>query len=272
VSGERLIPMARAVADAGGATVGMMIGVPAAITVGAALTGFRWAVNPVNVALIFMVLVVAVAALGGRTAGAITAAASVVSYDFFHTQPYLTMAIESRNDIETTTLLLLAGLMAGALTTSRRTARRHEHAARDEVRRLHRITEAAASRWPPAVLLEIAQDEIKDLLDLEQCRFEALPYSDPGSRPKLGRNGGAAGQTLFRFRRDRDGRPGFELPAAGLDLDVILEGRQIGRFILIPKPGTGTSLHSRLAAVVIADLIAAVWTPLTARPEKRSEE
>ena len=53
-----------------------------------------------------MIVVVAVAALGGRMAGIVTALAAVASFDFFHTRPYLSMAIDSREDVETTVLLL----------------------------------------------------------------------------------------------------------------------------------------------------------------------
>ena len=66
---DDLIHVGRAIADAGGITIGVAIGAPAAITVGAMLTSTRWAINSVNTALIFMVLVVAVAALGGAPRG-----------------------------------------------------------------------------------------------------------------------------------------------------------------------------------------------------------
>ena len=175
---DDLIHAGRAIADAGGVTIGVAIGAPAAIAVGAILTSARWAVNSVNTALIFMVLVVAVAALGGRAAGAITAVASVMSYDFFHTEPYLSMAIESRDDIETTVLLLVAGLLVGTIASKGRSARHRETATRVEVRRVHRVAEATATGRPPMAVLDVAQDEITALLDLADCWFEPVPYTD----------------------------------------------------------------------------------------------
>jgi len=110
MNGDDVIHAGRAISTAGAATIGLAIGAPAAIAIGATLATFRWAVNSVNTALIFMILVVAIAALGGRVAGLITALVAVMSFDFFHTEPYLSMAMGSRDDIETTVLLLVAGL------------------------------------------------------------------------------------------------------------------------------------------------------------------
>ena len=67
-----------------------------------------------------MIVVVAVAALGGRAAGIVTALAAVVSFDFFHTEPYLSLAIDSRDDIETTVLLLVAAVLVGTIASAGR--------------------------------------------------------------------------------------------------------------------------------------------------------
>ena len=256
---DDLIHAGRAIADAGGVTIGMAIGAPAAIAVGAILTSARWAVNSVNTALIFMVLVVAVAALGGRAAGAITAVASVMSYDFFHTEPYLSMAIESRDDIETTVLLLVAGLLVGTIASKGRSARHRETATRVEVRRVHRVAEATATGRPPMAVLDVAQDEITALLDLAACWFEPVPYTDDPARPRLGRNGAIQAQSSFRFRRDRDGRTGFELPPEGVELQVLARGHHVGRFVLVPNPHTATTVDERLITVAIADQVGAAW-------------
>ena len=95
--------------------LGALIGVPAAIGAGALMTISRSFFDTTNAALVMMILVVGVAAVGGRTAGIITALAAAVSFDFFHTRPYLSMTIDSRDDIETTMLLLVAGILAGTL-------------------------------------------------------------------------------------------------------------------------------------------------------------
>ena len=109
------------------------------------------------------------------------------------------------------------------------------------------------------VVLDIAQDEMKALLDLAACWFEPLPYDDDALRPRLGRNGAIQAQSSFRFRRGRDGRAGFELPAEGVELPVLVRGHHVGRFVLVPNPHTATSVDERLMTVAIADQVGAAW-------------
>ena len=109
--------------DPTGLVIGVAVGIPAAVGTGAVLALARGVFDQTNAALILMIVVVAVAALGGRAAGVITALAAVVSFDFFHTQPYLSLTIDSRDDIETTILLLIAGVIVGTLASSGRRAR-----------------------------------------------------------------------------------------------------------------------------------------------------
>src|SRR5688572_11237269 len=90
---------------------GLVVGSPATVGVGALLAVVRDVVNQTNAALVLMVVLVAVAALGGRAAGVVTALGAVVSFDFFMTQPYLSLTIDSRDDVETTVLLLIAGVL-----------------------------------------------------------------------------------------------------------------------------------------------------------------
>jgi hypothetical protein len=259
MSADASLDVVRAVSDAGGVTIGLAVGAPAAIAIGVGLTSVRWAVNGVNVALIFMMLVVAVAALGGRAAGVITAVTAVMSYDFFHTEPYLSMAIESRDDIETTVLLLVAGLFVGTIASRGRSSRHRETATRFEARRVHRVAEATATGWSTGAVIDVAQHEITALLGLASCRFETFPDEDDEPRPRLCRNGTVEAQTLFRFRRSRNGRVGFELPPEGVELEVLARGRHVGRFVLIPNPGTATTIDDRLMTVAIADQVGAAW-------------
>ncbi len=244
-----------------GLTIGVMVGVPAAVAVGAFLTLFRSVFDATNAALVLVIVVVAVAALGGRAAGMVTALAAVASFDFFHTKPYLSLAIDSRDDIETTLLLLVVAVIVGTIASSGRSARRRAGSARSEVRRIHHVAETAVSGADAANVIAIAQDELGDLLTLRECRFEALPADDGTVRPRIGRNGGIEGHPDRRFGRLPDGAGGFELPEQGVELPVLARGLQIGRFVLIPTPGVAVSLEQRLVAVAIADQVAAVWVP-----------
>jgi Domain of unknown function (DUF4118) len=255
-------PSARAPAiDPTGVVIGVAVGIPAAIGVGAVTALAREFFRQPNAALLLMVVVVGVAAIGGRAAGVITAFAAVVSFDYFHTQPYLSLTIDSRDDVETTILLLVAGVIVGSVASSGRRARHRATDARSEIDRIHRVAEVAASGADAAAVIGAAQDELRSLLTLLVCRFEAIPYGDDEpSRPRLGRNGSIELQPVVRFAR-LGHRVGFELPEEGVDLPVLARGREIGRFVLVPTAGVPATLEERVVAVAIADQVATVWSP-----------
>jgi K+-sensing histidine kinase KdpD len=251
--------------DTTGLTIGVAVGIPAAVGTGAVLALARDVFDQTASALILMIVVVAVAALGGRAAGVITALAAVVSFDFFHTRPYLSLTIDSRDDVETTILLLVAGLIVGTLASWGRRAKYQASDARSEINRIHRVAEVAASGADVATVIGTAQDELRALLTLLVCRFEAIPYNNNDDdqyapRPRLGRNGSIELQPMMRFARTGH-RAGFELPEEGVDLPVLARGREIGRFVLIPTAGVPASLEERVVAVAIADQVATVWSP-----------
>ena len=66
-----------------------------------------------NAALVFVIVVVLAAALGGRWAGVTAAVISAMSYDFFLTRPYGSLKIDELEDIVATVLLLAVGLIVG---------------------------------------------------------------------------------------------------------------------------------------------------------------
>ena len=247
--------------DRTGLVIGVAVGIPVTVAVAAVMATARSFFDTTNAALVLMIVVVAIAAVGGRTAGIVTALTAVISFDFFHTEPYLSLAIDSRDDIETTVLLLVVAVLVGTIATAGRSARRRETTARAEIRRIHRVAEAAASGSDPAQVIEVAQDELRALLQLQQSRFEALPIESGMVLPRLGRNGAVQGVTERQFRVTDDGRSGFELPASGVELPVLARGQHIGRFVLVPTPGVPVTLEDRLVAVAIADQVAAVWLP-----------
>ncbi len=242
-------------------TIGIAVGVPAAVAVGAVLTLFRSVFDPTNAALVLMIVVVAVSAMGGRAAGVVTSLAAVASFDFFMTEPYLSMSIDSRDDVETAVLLLIAALLVGTIASWGRLSHRRLGTARSEVRRIHRVAEAAVGGTRAADVIGIAQEELCGLLSLREARFEALPTGDVRALPRIGRSGAIEGVQDRRFGRLSDGAGGFELPEQGVELPVLARGQHIGRFVLSPMRGVAVSLEQRLVAVAIADQVAAVWIP-----------
>ena len=93
------------------------LGGAAPIVVAAALVALRDHLLNANVALVLVLVVVLAAVGGGRSAGAVAAVSAALSFNFFHTVPYLTLEIDSADDVETTLLLLAVGLAVGQLAS-----------------------------------------------------------------------------------------------------------------------------------------------------------
>ena len=81
----------------------------APLAAAAVLLPFRSSWPNTNVALLLVVAVVAVAAIGNRAAGAIAAIGAAVWFDFFFTLPYGRFTIRSSADVTTFVLLLVVG-------------------------------------------------------------------------------------------------------------------------------------------------------------------
>jgi hypothetical protein len=235
--------------DEGRRDVGLAFAGVAPIVVGAGLVGVRNHVQNANVALLLVVVVVGAAAIGGRAAGAVSAVIAALSFDFFHTVPYLRLTIETTDDVETTVLLLVVGLSVGNLTARAMRARATAADRSLEIRRIYRVADLAARGEEWAQVLGAAQEELVALLRLRSCRFEAQPVHS--GLPRLERSG-QLDQKVWHFR---DG--GFELPPDGVELPVYGRGQQLGRFVLEPSPGVGVSLEQRVVSLAIADQVGA---------------
>ena len=226
------------------------IGGAAPIAVAAALVALRDHLLNANVALILVLVVVLAAVGGGRSAGAAAAVSAALSFNFFHTMPYLTLEIDSADDVETTLLLLAVGLAVGQLASYRRHPVRTGESMSDEVRRIHRVaTVAEPGRHTSADMIMAAQHELTELLRLQTCQFEAFPFAQP--LPRLERSGVVA---VMEYLGPEGG---FALPAEGAELPVFGRGNVLGRFVLVPQPDTTVSLEQRVVAVAIADQVGA---------------
>jgi len=225
------------------------------------LVSLRDVMRDANVALVLVALVVMVAVGGGREAGAVAAVTSALSFDFLHTEPYLRFRIASGDDIETTLLLLLVGLVVGHVAARGRRAHGAAESSRGEIRRIYRLANLGARGDDPADVIMAAQAELISLLRLVDCRFEAPPFAT--SLERLERSG-TVSWPAYRLHPS-----GFELPPAGAELPVLGRGHVLGRFVLHPTPGTGVSLEQRVVAVALADQVGAVLAA-PQRGEKQS--
>lgn len=237
-------------------TVGYAVAVIGPIVVAGALVSVRDEIDNANVALILVVVVVAAAVIGGRGAGVVAALIAAMSFDFFHTEPYLSLTIEAGGDVETTVILAVIGVVVGELAARARAGVRAATKGSDEVRALHRVAEQAASGTPVDELVSLVCDEVVRLLRLERCEFEEQPYGPP--MPRLERNGVVVSD---RYRLV-DGE--FALPEEGIELPVMGRGRQLGRLVLSPRPDTGAALEERVVAVALSDQLGAALAAVDA--------
>ena len=211
-----------------------------------------------DVALLLVLVVVLAAVTGGWQAGAVGAVSAALSFDFFHTKPYLSLTINSRDDVETALLLLLVGISVGLLAGRARDARAAARSSSSEIDRIHRVAELAAHGASGEDVLFSAQEELRDLLELRECRFEAPPMFV--ALATVERNGTVTGTAVRHYAHGE-----LELPREGAELPVLARGQQIGRFVLEPNEGVGVSLEQRLVAVAIADQVGAALTAPTWR-------
>lgn len=86
------------------------VAVLAPIGAGAILYLFRDGFSQAGNALVFVLVVVAVAASGDRVAGLLAALSTTAWFDFFCTSPYLSFTIHERDDVELAVLLVLVGV------------------------------------------------------------------------------------------------------------------------------------------------------------------
>lgn len=234
----------------------------APLAVAMALVGTRDVIHNANVALVLTTVVVAAGAIGGRGAGAVAAISAALSFDFFHTRPYLSLTIDSQDDIESAVLLLIVGLTVGQVARRAHTAKAEAAAGRSELGRIHRLAGLVARGSESAEVVEAAQTELTALLSLRDCRFEAAPFMNVVEAPTLERQGMISGS---RYRATRQGDLELELSPDGVVLPVLARGQLVGRFLLEPSPGAGASLEQRIVAVALADQVGASLAPASPR-------
>ena len=218
----------------------------APLAAAAVLLPFRASWPNTNVALLLVVAVVGVAAIGNRAAGALAAVSAAAWFDFFFTLPYYRFTIRGPADVTTAVLLLLTGVAVSQLAAR---ARRLKVITITDAGYLAQIHETAAmgqtARSPDAVIDHV-REQLTSLLDLSACRFEY--GSLLGHPPRLEPDG------TVTARHGQHDVEQLGLPGEEIELRVFGNGQYHGRFMLKPRPGARPSLQARLVAVTLADL------------------
>ncbi|HUK67248.1 MAG TPA: DUF4118 domain-containing protein [Streptosporangiaceae bacterium] len=217
----------------------------APLAVAAVLLPFRASWSNTNVALVLVVAVVAVAAIGNRVAGALAALSAAAWFDFFFTVPYERFTIRSSADITTAVLLLLVGLAVSQLAAYARHLKVIAITDAGYLAQIHETAELAKSGMSPAEIVDHMRAQLAELLDLKGCRFE---YGSLLGHPPRLETDGTVMMGHYRWPVERWGLPGDEI-----ELRVYDNRRFFGRFMLQAKPGSKPSLQVRLVAVTLAD-------------------
>lgn len=220
-------------------------GLGAPFLVALALVPFRTDLSHTNAALVLVVVVVAVAALGSRTAGVLAALSAAAWFDFFLTRPYETFDISASADVETAVLLLVVGVIVSQLAARGRRLEVITVMDAAHLSRIHRTADLAQSANSANTVVDHVRRELTDLLELRACRFEYGTLM--GRPPRLLKDGSV---TAGRLPWDVDA---VGWPEGEIELRAYGNGRYLGRFMLTPGAGPVPPLQARLVAVTLAD-------------------
>ncbi len=114
----------------------------AAMLLGMALVPLRGFTSASNLTFLFLALTILVGEFGGRAAALVTAVVSALSLDFFLTEPYLHLSIDSKHDVIACVGLAGCGVLAASLAAGRRVLPSRP---RPSVRQLDVLEQAAAA-------------------------------------------------------------------------------------------------------------------------------
>jgi K+-sensing histidine kinase KdpD len=219
------------------------------IGLAAALIPIRGNSPSVKVALILALAVAVLAMTGNRATAAAAAVSAGLGFDLFHTRPYYSPAINRLQDVETTALLLAVGLVVGQLAARNRLNRSRAAASSYDLGRLHGVAEMVAAGVPAADVVDAVTQELRDLLQLRDCWFDPQLSAEPG--PFIERHGAVTWGVL------EWGYGTMGLPAHDISLVLQHQGMPVGRFVLVPQPGTPVTTDELIAAVALGDQAAA---------------
>lgn len=219
-----------------------------ALTLAMVLSGVRDGLGTANVALLLAFVVMAACAAGGRRAGVATAVVAAVSFNFFHTRPYLSLDMDHGRDVLTLVLMVGLGLAAGEIARQGRIEMLEARHSRLALTRVGAIAEAASGGGSDAEVV----DRVERILAVE-LRAASVRVEVP-----------AGGRILPIARRTGSIEPGagrhvsgaVELVDGPVAVPIRYGSRSLGRIVI--DPGTGRHLdHDDVAtAATAADQLA----------------
>jgi len=193
-----------------------------------------------------VVVIVAIAAFGDRVGGLLAAVSAGLWFDFFLTRPYDRLSISHRQDIETTVLLFLVGIVVTELTARGKKHRMMTVEQSGYLNELHAVARMMAEGAETKIALARVEAVLSRLLDLRECHYEPTP---PTGRAALINQDGSVVLAGMKWP---------SLPGREVDLPIEYRSRAYGRFVLVPTPGRLVPLERRLVASALANDIGAI--------------
>jgi K+-sensing histidine kinase KdpD len=222
---------------------------------GAALIPLRERLDGTNVALLLVVTVVGVAAVGYRTAAVLSALTAAMAFNLFHTAPQYSLRIESGDDLQTAVLLLVVGIAVGELALRSRRAHASALRGRQDLASLYGLGKLVADGEDADYVLMAAASELLHLLHLVDCRFE-VDREGQEVLPLVERDGIVRwGPTVWDTER-------WGLPASGAAISVWSRGVRRGRFVLQGSAGSSLDAQQLAQAVGLVDQVGAAMVGL----------
>jgi hypothetical protein len=223
------------------------------LVVSGALINFRDEFPSANAALVLVLVVFAAGTVGGRQGGIVSAVVAALCFDFFFTRPYYSFNIDSRDDIETTIVLLIVGIAVGELVVRERRSRRIAKARGREVDQIRRVAELGAGGSSDGRLITVVQREVVELLGARSARFERPPFTT--ALPRVGHD-----RVTIPAHGGRYGPPMG--PPNEVELPVWGGGREMGRLVIVLAEDASAlptiPASDRALAVALADQLGAV--------------
>lgn len=140
-----------------------------------ALAPVREHVDPTNVALILVVVVVAVAALGRRLPGMAASVVAGLAFDYLWTQPYDTLTIDNPNLIQTAVLLVVVGAAVSELAWLGQHARQQAAQDRGYLAGAVDLIATFDRQTDPSDQVRKVEQLVADILGVDSCRYHSGP-------------------------------------------------------------------------------------------------
>jgi K+-sensing histidine kinase KdpD len=238
----------------------------ASLLIGLLVEPFRATIGLENVVILYLLVVVAAAGIGGRAAGMVAALSAALAYDYFLTTPYHTLVIDTLAQVVTVALLVAAGILVSIGGRVRRRSAAVANAHAKAIRLLHRVTETAAVG---GAVDRVAAEGLHELLDAR--RVSILRRSPGGFTVTVDVGDTQAPINLEALTHlDREGRiplghyrvldGTMMLPREGVALDLVARQRPVGYLVIIPGRDVPADRTTRLAVAAMATSLAIAAT------------